>query len=180
MLPWAVEIGKEFGVPLVYLSAFCAPTCVFLTSLENISKANTDHDVLPSPESLTSPRDFGTFRSTIAHRKHEAVDMHAVFYELNDSDGPWDFSIRATAQDLLSWGGYWMEGHVDNYNDMKEIRRLLRQLTKRIICIEDRIPYRFQLDAKRSRINTKQLKILLGFSSIKGLNSRTNSFQLGV
>ncbi|ONI23202.1 hypothetical protein PRUPE_2G174800, partial [Prunus persica] len=83
----AVEIGKEFGVPLVYFSAFCAATCVFLTSLENISKANTDHDVLPSPESLTSPRDFGTFRSTIAYRKHEAVDMHAVFYELNDSDG---------------------------------------------------------------------------------------------
>ncbi|CAL9016369.1 unnamed protein product [Prunus brigantina] len=38
---------------------------------------------------------------------------------------------------------------------------------------------RFQLDAKRSRINMKQLKILLGFSSIKGLNSRTNSFQPG-
>ncbi|KAI5355968.1 hypothetical protein L3X38_008863 [Prunus dulcis] len=36
---------------------------------------------------------------------------------------------------------------------------------------------RFQLDAKRSRINIKQLKILFGFSSIKGLNSRTNSFQ---
>lgn len=36
---------------------------------------------------------------------------------------------------------------------------------------------RFQLDAKRSRINMKQLKILFGFSSIKGLNSRTNSFQ---
>ncbi|KAL6290339.1 hypothetical protein ACE6H2_007849 [Prunus campanulata] len=82
---WAVEIGKEFGVPLVYFSVFCAATCVFLTSLENISKANTDHDVLPSPESLTSPRDFGTFRSTIAYRKHEAVDMHAGFYELNDS-----------------------------------------------------------------------------------------------
>ena len=38
---------------------------------------------------------------------------------------------------------------------------------------------RFQLDAKRSRINMKQLKILFGFSSIKGLNSRTNSFQPG-
>ncbi|CAL2267483.1 unnamed protein product [Prunus armeniaca] len=38
---------------------------------------------------------------------------------------------------------------------------------------------RFQLDAKRSIINMKQLKILLGFSSIKGLNSRTNSFQPG-
>ncbi|KAL6290335.1 hypothetical protein ACE6H2_007845 [Prunus campanulata] len=84
---WAVEIGKEFGVPLVYFFVSCAATCVFFTSLENISKANTeeDHDVLPSPESFTSPRDFGTFRSMIAYRKHEAVDMHAGFYELNDS-----------------------------------------------------------------------------------------------
>ncbi|CAL2256207.1 unnamed protein product [Prunus armeniaca] len=229
------------------------------------------------------------------------------------------------AQDLLYRGGFWMEGHVDNYNDMEEIRRMLRQLTERVARIEARTqigksfdgercvnPYlnrvarintlsrgsldgeyegdspfhycaslcesseeghgyshcvfeenclgvqsnfykqfidqnseemriektfediidfmginvftwkvaktlvdfvnrlkileinicivrgskkklritkyskypfiwkgMFQLDAKRSRINMKQLKILLGFSSIKGLNSRTNSFQLG-
>ncbi|CAL2275776.1 unnamed protein product [Prunus armeniaca] len=225
------------------------------------------------------------------------------------------------AQDLLYRGGFWMEGRVDNYNDMEEIRRMLRQLTERVARIEARTqigksfdgersvnPYldqvaridtlsresldgeyegdspfhycallcesseeghgyshcvyegvqrnfdkqfidqnseemriektfediidfmginvftwkvaktlvdfvnrlkilgrnicivrgskkkpritkyskylfiwkgRFQLDAKRSRINMKQLKILLGFSSIKGLNSKTNSFQPG-
>ncbi|CAL2242271.1 unnamed protein product [Prunus armeniaca] len=124
-------------------------------------------------------------------------------------------------QDLLYRGGFWMEGRIDNYNDMEEIRRMLQQLTEHVACIEARTqiaridtlsrgslngeyegdsPFhycaslcesseeghgyshcvfegRFQLDAKRSRINMKQLKILLGFSSIKGLNSRTNSFQ---
>ncbi|CAL2273038.1 unnamed protein product [Prunus armeniaca] len=144
------------------------------------------------------------------------------------------------AQDLLYQGGFWMEGRIDNYNNMKEIRRMLQQLTERAARIEARtqigkssdgercvnlylnrvsridtlsrgslvgeyegdIPFhycaslcesseeghgyshcvfegRFQLDAQRSRINMKQLKILLGFSSIKGLNSRTNSFQPG-
>ncbi|CAL2257110.1 unnamed protein product [Prunus armeniaca] len=143
-------------------------------------------------------------------------------------------------QDLLYRGGFWMEGRVDNYNDMEEIRRMLRQLTECVARIEARTqigkssdgercvnPYlnrvaridtlsrgsldgeyegdspfhycaslcesseeghdyshcvfegRFQLYAKRSRTNMKQLKILLGFSSIKGLNSRTNSFQPG-
>ncbi|CAL8078679.1 unnamed protein product [Prunus armeniaca] len=42
------------------------------------------------------------------------------------------------AQDLLSWGGFWMEGRVNNYNDMKEIMRTLRQLTERIARIEVR------------------------------------------
>ncbi|CAL8994383.1 unnamed protein product [Prunus brigantina] len=29
-----------------------------------------------------------------------------------------------------------MKDHVNNYNDMEEIRRVLRQLTERIACIE--------------------------------------------
>ncbi|KAI5338893.1 hypothetical protein L3X38_018165 [Prunus dulcis] len=46
--------------------------------------------------------------------------------------------IRAMAQDLLYRGGFWMEGRVNNYNVMEEIRRMLRQLTERIARIEAR------------------------------------------
>ncbi|CAL8999548.1 unnamed protein product, partial [Prunus brigantina] len=45
---------------------------------------------------------------------------------------------HATAQDLLSQGGFWMEGRVNNYNDMEEIMRMLWQLTERIARIEAR------------------------------------------
>ncbi|KAI5311415.1 PREDICTED: PRUPE_5G169200 [Prunus dulcis] len=42
------------------------------------------------------------------------------------------------AQDLVYQRGFWMEGRVNNYNDMEEIRRMLRQLMERIVRIEAR------------------------------------------
>ncbi|KAI5327802.1 hypothetical protein L3X38_027198 [Prunus dulcis] len=42
------------------------------------------------------------------------------------------------AQDLLYRGGFWMEGRVNNYNDIEEIRRMLWQLTELIARIEAR------------------------------------------
>ncbi|KAM1243047.1 hypothetical protein TB2_034118 [Malus domestica] len=54
---WVVEIGKD---------------------------GNTD-DILPSPESLTSPPDLVTSQSTVAYREHEVVHTHAGLYRVNDS-----------------------------------------------------------------------------------------------
>ncbi|XP_050147312.1 3-ketoacyl-CoA synthase 4-like, partial [Malus sylvestris] len=53
---WVVEIGKD---------------------------GNTD-DILPSPESLTSPPDLVTSQSTVAYREHEVVHTHAGLYGVND------------------------------------------------------------------------------------------------
>ncbi|KAI5345505.1 hypothetical protein L3X38_013382 [Prunus dulcis] len=53
------------------------------------------------------------------------------------------------AKDLLYWGGFWMEGCVDNYNDMEEIRRMLRQLTERIARIEARTQIGKSSDGER-------------------------------
>ncbi|KAM1811999.1 hypothetical protein ACFX12_028571 [Malus domestica] len=54
---WVVEIGKD---------------------------GNTD-DILPSPESLTSPPDLVTSQSTVAYQEHEVVHTHAGLYRVNDS-----------------------------------------------------------------------------------------------
>ncbi|CAL9016561.1 unnamed protein product, partial [Prunus brigantina] len=53
------------------------------------------------------------------------------------------------AQDLLYWGGFWMEGRVDNYNDMEEIRRMLRQLTERVARIEVQTQISKSFDGER-------------------------------
>ncbi|XP_050142654.1 soyasaponin III rhamnosyltransferase-like [Malus sylvestris] len=81
---WVVEIGKEYGVPLVYFFVFSAATRLLCSSAGNPSSGNTN-DVLPSVESLTSPPDLVTSRSTVAFRENEAVRMHAGFYGVNDS-----------------------------------------------------------------------------------------------
>ena len=81
---WVVEIGREYGVPLVYFSVFSAATRFLFVSSENLSSGNTS-DVLPSLESLTLAPDLVTFQSTVAFREHEAVRMHAGFYGGNES-----------------------------------------------------------------------------------------------
>ncbi|CAN6710938.1 unnamed protein product [Malus baccata var. baccata] len=81
---WVVEIGKEYGVPLVYFSVFSAAASVVFSSAENLYSGNTD-DILPSPESLTSPPGLVTSRSTVAYREHEVVHTHAGLYGVNDS-----------------------------------------------------------------------------------------------
>ncbi|CAB4269686.1 unnamed protein product [Prunus armeniaca] len=53
------------------------------------------------------------------------------------------------AQDLLYRGGFWMEGRIDNYNDMKEIRRMLQQLTERVARIEARTQIGKSSDGER-------------------------------
>ncbi|XP_048422166.1 soyasaponin III rhamnosyltransferase-like [Pyrus x bretschneideri] len=81
---WVVEIGREYGVPLVYFSVFSAATRLVFRLSGNLSSGNTN-DVLPSLESLTLPPDLVTFQSTVAFREHEAVRMHAGFYGGNES-----------------------------------------------------------------------------------------------
>ncbi|CAN6710939.1 unnamed protein product [Malus baccata var. baccata] len=81
---WVADIGKEYGVPLVYFSVFSAASRIVYSPAENLYGCNTT-DVLPSPESLTSPPDLLTSQSTVAFREHEAVHIHAGFYGVNES-----------------------------------------------------------------------------------------------
>ncbi|KAM1805974.1 hypothetical protein ACFX11_029170 [Malus domestica] len=81
---WVVEIGKEYGVPLVYFSVFSAAAIALFRSVENFFIGKTN-DVLPPLETLTSPPDLVTSRSTVAYREHEAVHFHAALYGVNGS-----------------------------------------------------------------------------------------------
>ncbi|TQE01262.1 hypothetical protein C1H46_013169 [Malus baccata] len=81
---WVVEIGKECGVPLVYFSVFSAASIALFRSVENFFIGKTN-DVLPPLETLTSPPDLVTSRSTVAYREHEAVHFHAALYGVNGS-----------------------------------------------------------------------------------------------
>lgn len=82
---WAVEIGQEYGVPLVFFSVFSAATMSILGSPEHLSGADNRNHVLPSQESLTSPPDWVAFPSLVAYREHEAVHVHKGIFEVNGS-----------------------------------------------------------------------------------------------
>ncbi|PQM35635.1 putative UDP-rhamnose:rhamnosyltransferase 1 [Prunus yedoensis var. nudiflora] len=82
---WAVEIGQDHGVPLVFFSVFSAASMSILGSPEHLSGADNRNHVLPSQESLTSPPDWMAFPSLVAYREHEAVHVHKGLFEVNGS-----------------------------------------------------------------------------------------------
>ncbi|PRQ58346.1 putative soyasaponin III rhamnosyltransferase [Rosa chinensis] len=71
---WVVEIAKEYGVPLAYFSGFSAATSVFFGPPEYLTGANRNY-ALPSPQSLTSPREWVPFPSLVALKEHEAISV---------------------------------------------------------------------------------------------------------
>ncbi|CAB4270063.1 unnamed protein product [Prunus armeniaca] len=81
---WAVEIGQEYGVPLVLFSVFSAATCTSSGSAEYISGADRNY-APPSVESLTSKPEWVTFPSLVAFRENEAAHVHSGFYGVNGS-----------------------------------------------------------------------------------------------
>ncbi|KAB2597749.1 soyasaponin III rhamnosyltransferase-like [Pyrus ussuriensis x Pyrus communis] len=123
---WVVEIGREYGVPLVYFSVFSAATRLVFRSSGNLSSGNTN-DVLPSLESLTLPPDLVTFQSTVAFREHEAVRMHAGFYGGNESgisDAERNAKILSACQVLAvrscdEFEGEYLEAYKNNSGKLK-------------------------------------------------------------
>ncbi|KAL6130984.1 hypothetical protein ACLB2K_069362 [Fragaria x ananassa] len=76
---WAVEVSKEYGVPLAYFSPFSAANNVFCGSPEYLFNAP------PSPEFFTSPPEWVPFPSLVALKGFEAVRWHAGVYTVNRS-----------------------------------------------------------------------------------------------
>ncbi|KAM5555433.1 putative UDP-rhamnose:rhamnosyltransferase 1 [Rosa sericea] len=81
---WVVDIAKEYGVPLVYFSAFSAASSVFFGPLENLSGVNRNYG-LPSPQSLTSPPEWITFPSLVAFKEYEAIYVPQGFWGKNST-----------------------------------------------------------------------------------------------
>ncbi|KAK9912462.1 hypothetical protein M0R45_036324 [Rubus argutus] len=82
---WAVDIAKEYGVPLVYFSACSAAIGAFFGPPENLSGANRNY-ALPSPQSLTSPPEWITFPSLVAFKDYEAIYVPRMLFG-SDSTG---------------------------------------------------------------------------------------------
>ncbi|PRQ58237.1 putative soyasaponin III rhamnosyltransferase [Rosa chinensis] len=76
---WAVDVAREYGVPVAYFSPFSAATHVFCGSLEYRSH------VPPSPEVFTSPPEWVPFPSLLALKEFEAVHFLAGFFNVNRS-----------------------------------------------------------------------------------------------
>nr|XP_011468987.1 PREDICTED: putative UDP-rhamnose:rhamnosyltransferase 1 [Fragaria vesca subsp. vesca] len=76
---WAVDVSKEYGVPLAYFSPFSAANNVFCGSPEYLFNAP------PSPEVFTSPPEWVPFPSLVALKGFEAVRWHAGVYTVNRS-----------------------------------------------------------------------------------------------
>ncbi|KAM5555521.1 hypothetical protein ABKV19_023448 [Rosa sericea] len=81
---WVVDIAKEYGVPLVYFSAFSAASSVFFGPPENLSGVNRNY-ALPSPKSLTSPPEWINFPSLVAFKEYEAIYVPRGFWGANST-----------------------------------------------------------------------------------------------
>ncbi|KAJ7007716.1 UDP-rhamnose:rhamnosyltransferase 1 [Populus alba x Populus x berolinensis] len=82
--PWAVDIAKEYGIPLIYLSIFSGATRAFMRHPGKFV-GDGQKRFRRSPESLTSPPEWITFPSSVAFRSYEAKNMYPAMYGENAS-----------------------------------------------------------------------------------------------
>ncbi|KAI8024559.1 UDP-glycosyltransferase 91C1 [Camellia lanceoleosa] len=69
---WTVDVAKECYIPLVIFSAFSAATNLFYGPPEYLS-GNAQRRLRSSPEDLTSPPWWVSFRSLVHYRRYEAI-----------------------------------------------------------------------------------------------------------
>ncbi|KAJ6940410.1 UDP-rhamnose:rhamnosyltransferase 1 [Populus alba x Populus x berolinensis] len=81
---WAVDIAKEYGIPLIYLSIFSGATGAFMGHPGNFV-GDGQKRFRGSPESLTSPPEWITFPSSVAFRGYEAKNMYPAIFGENAS-----------------------------------------------------------------------------------------------
>ncbi|KAG5538325.1 hypothetical protein RHGRI_019049 [Rhododendron griersonianum] len=70
--PWATDVGKDCGVPVLVFSPFSAATCLFWGPPEYLT-GDGQKRVRSSLESLTSPPEWVTFPSSVAYHNFEAA-----------------------------------------------------------------------------------------------------------
>ncbi|CAL5340330.1 unnamed protein product [Camellia sinensis] len=75
---WTVDVAKECHIPLVIFSAFSAATHVFFGPPEYLS-GNGQRRLRSSPEDLTSPPWWVSFRSLVHHRRYEAIGAIGIY-----------------------------------------------------------------------------------------------------
>ncbi|XP_028102328.1 putative UDP-rhamnose:rhamnosyltransferase 1 [Camellia sinensis] len=81
---WTVDVAKECHIPLVIFSAFSVATNVFYGPPEYLS-GNGQRRLRSSPEDLTSPPWWVSFRSSVHYRRYEAIGAVVGLYTANAS-----------------------------------------------------------------------------------------------
>ncbi|KAH7867127.1 hypothetical protein Vadar_029115 [Vaccinium darrowii] len=77
--PWATDVGKDCGVPVLGFSPFSAASSLFFGPPEYLT-GDGQKRVRPSLESLTSPPEWVTFPSSVAYRSFEAAGTLFGFF----------------------------------------------------------------------------------------------------
>lgn len=81
---WAVDIAREYGIPVIYLSVFSGAMRAFMGPPEYLA-GDGQKRFKATPESLTSPPEWITFPSLVAFRNYAAVNYHPGFFGENAS-----------------------------------------------------------------------------------------------
>ncbi|KAK9280615.1 hypothetical protein L1049_014310 [Liquidambar formosana] len=81
---WAVEIAREYQIPLLYFSVYSAATFVFIGP-PNYLIGDRQRKIWPSPESMTSSPEWVDFPSSVVFRGYEARGFHPGFFGENAS-----------------------------------------------------------------------------------------------
>ncbi|KAH7866737.1 hypothetical protein Vadar_024294 [Vaccinium darrowii] len=76
--PWATDVGKDCGVPVLGFTPFSAASSLFIGPPEYLI-GDGQKRVRSSLESLTSPPEWVTFPSSVAHRSFEAAGTVDIF-----------------------------------------------------------------------------------------------------
>ncbi|XP_058224219.1 putative UDP-rhamnose:rhamnosyltransferase 1 [Rhododendron vialii] len=79
LTPWATDVGKDCGVPVLGFSPFSAATCLFWAPSEYLT-GDGQKRVRSSLESLTTPPEWVTFPSSVAYYSFEAAGKLNEFY----------------------------------------------------------------------------------------------------
>lgn len=82
--PWATDVGKDCGVPVMAFSPFSAATCLFWGPPEYLT-GDGQKRVRSSVESLTKLPEWVTFPSSVAYRSCEAAGTYIPNTILNTS-----------------------------------------------------------------------------------------------
>ncbi|XWS46132.1 hypothetical protein CRYUN_Cryun14cG0037600 [Craigia yunnanensis] len=81
---WVAEIAQEHKIPLLMYRVFSASQLAFMGHPESLV-GDGHKRMRPSPESLTSPPEWGDFPSSVAYRSFEATIYYKGFYGQNAS-----------------------------------------------------------------------------------------------
>ncbi|XVE77185.1 hypothetical protein DITRI_Ditri13aG0041600 [Diplodiscus trichospermus] len=81
---WVDEIAQDHKIPLLMYRVFAASQLAFMGHPESLVGEGHKR-IRPSPESLTSPPEWGEFPSSVAYRSFEATNYYKGFYGQNAS-----------------------------------------------------------------------------------------------